>query len=142
MRTADAPLPTLPRSHRRSADCAASRALDGKLHPRRHCRWKAWRSAFILQMGLEEPQILVELAGDAGEKIRRVGIAEIRRIVDPCAHRLAEDGDLRGQIEQMILPRRDAEGIVLQLAALGGNRDRALGRTAQAGDALRNLVDV
>ena len=26
-------------------------------------------------MGLEKPQILVEFAGDAGEKIRRVGIA-------------------------------------------------------------------
>src|ERR1700730_12222524 len=119
MRTADAPLPTLPRSHRRSADCAASRALDGKLHPRRHCRWRASRLSLILQMGFEKPQILVELAGDAGEKIRRVGIAEVRGIFDPCAHRLAEDGNLRGQIEQMIPARRDAEGIVFQLAALG-----------------------
>src|SRR6266478_3453893 len=99
MRTAGAPSPTLPRSHRRSADCAACRAPDGNPHPRRHCRWKAWRSAFILQMSFQEPQILVELAGNAGEKIRRVRIAELRRIVDPRAHRLAEDGKLRGPLE-------------------------------------------
>src|SRR3984957_18963495 len=99
MRTVGAPLPTLPKSRRRSADCATSGALDGNPHLRRHCRWKAWHSTFILQMGFEEPQILVELAGDAGEQIRGVGIAEVRRVVDGCAHRLAENRNLRGQIE-------------------------------------------
>src|ERR1035438_1087408 len=43
---------------------------------------------FILQMGFEEPQILVEFAGAAGEQTLGAGIAESRRVVDGCAHRL------------------------------------------------------
>src|ERR1700728_406184 len=93
-------------------------------------------------MRLEEPEILVDLPGDSREQIRGICVSQVVRVVDRGPYRLAEYREMRRQIEQMILAGRNAQRIVLQLAALGGHRHGAFGRTAQARYAFGDFVDL
>src|SRR6202789_3893798 len=97
-------------------------------------------SGLLLQMGLEEPQVLVDIARNPRKEIRAIRISQLIGVGDRLAHGLAVHRHLRRQIEEMVLARGDAQGVVLQFAALGRHGDRALRRAAQAGDALRDLV--
>ena len=108
--TGDAAPPRLPGSRRSSAIPAVwpARALEPELVGTG--RQGSSSSSLVLQVRLEEPQILVEFAGNSGEQIRGIGVAQFVGVVDGRAHRLAEDRQLGGQIEQMILARRDAQG--------------------------------
>src|SRR5712671_6201560 len=66
-----------------------------------------------------EPQPLVGAARDLRAYIRRAHVAQIRRLVDGPAHPLPEVGQRRRQGPDVLLARRDREGILRQLRALG-----------------------
>src|SRR6266853_370895 len=89
-----------------------------------------------------EPQPLVGAARDLRAYIRRAHVAQIRRLVDGPAHPLPEVGQRRRQGPDVLLARRDREGILRQLRALGHDPRGSLGRTAELNDALREQVHV
>src|SRR5580698_2660072 len=93
-------------------------------------------------MRLDEPQVFVDVAGNPGEQVRRVGVPQFVGVGDRRANDLAVYRQLRGKIVQMVLARGDAQGIVLEFAAFGRHRNRALGGAAQARDAFRDFVDL
>src|SRR5882757_1423089 len=99
-------------------------------------------SALFLQMRLEEPEVLVYLPGNPRKEVRRIRIAQLIGIGDGRPYRLAVHRQLRRQVEQMILAGGDAQRVVLQLAALRSHGNSAFGGASQAGDALRDLVDL
>src|ERR1700690_2109885 len=70
-------------------------------------------SRLLLQMSLEEPQVLVDIARNPRKEIRRIRIPQLIGIGDRLAHGLAVHRHLRRQIEQMVLARGDAQRVVL-----------------------------
>src|SRR5277367_2399626 len=60
-------------------------------------------SGLLLQMCLEEPQVLVDIARNPRKEVRRVRISQLIGIRDRLAHGLAVHRHLRRQIEQMVL---------------------------------------
>src|ERR1700730_1890931 len=93
-------------------------------------------------MSLEKPQILIDVARNAGKKICRIRIPQLAGIRDCGTRDLAVHRQLGRQVVQMIFAGGNAQRVILQLAALGGYRDGALGGAAQAGDALGDLIDL
>ena len=55
-----------------------------------------------LPVGLDEPQALVDAAGDLGEDVGRVLVSHLRGLVDIGAHGLAERGQRRRQRLDML----------------------------------------
>src|SRR5271165_776169 len=138
-------------AYRRCCAAQASRVSPAVSSPRSVARASprpgGWRasdrsSALFLQMRLEEPEVLVDVAGNSREEVRRVRVAELVRVIDGRPYRLAEGRQLRRQIKQMILARGDGERIVFQFAAFGGHGNRAFGGTAQARHPFGDLVDL
>src|SRR3989442_1402258 len=88
-------------------------------------------SALGVQVRLEEPEVLVGLARDAGEEVRAVGVCEPRGLVDPRPHLGPERGQRRGQ-------RIDVAGTIADILRIGpesrsarDRRERAARRTAE-----------
>lgn len=68
---------------------------------------------------LDEPEFLVQIAGDVGKQVRRVGVADLVGLSDHRADVLADGGESVGESLNMFLARFQMQRVSLQLAALG-----------------------
>src|SRR5215813_4186880 len=89
-------------------------------------------SAVRLQVCLDEPQPLVHPAGDLGEDVRGVRIAELAGLVDGCPGELAVRGQGGGQGVHVLVPLGDVGRVLGQLARLH----------REAGSALRDATEL
>src|ERR1700733_4575202 len=90
-------------------------------------------SALALQMRLQEPQVLVGVARNAGEQVRRVGVAQLVGQPDRGAYLLAEIGQAVGQRFQMLDAFTDVERIRCQRTGAGRRLQRAARAAAKCG---------
>jgi hypothetical protein len=85
------------------------------------------RSVLSLEMGFEEPQVLVEGAREGSEEISRIDIAGTISLVDRRAYRARDLGVALGQRDQMVRRRIDVGWVGCESGAVGnglGDADR------------------
>src|ERR1700730_143902 len=101
-----------------------------------------WRSAGLpVEVRLDEPQLLVGLAADLREDVRRVGIAEPCGLVNRFTRPLAERRQRRRQHIDVFSLGCDITRVGRQCRMLGYGLNPTLGGTAECGDALGEQMD-
>ena len=99
-------------------------------------------STLGVQVGLQEPQVLVDFTGDSREQIRGIRISGPGGFIDARANLGAEAGYRVGQRLDVLNPLGDVLGIGRQRAAAGYRCNRSVGDPAQSRDPLRKRIDV
>ena len=82
-------------------------------------------------MSLDEPEPFVDLAGDGGEQVGRIKIAEIVGLFDSFSCRLCKSGQGRGESIHVLQAVHRRRGILGQRATTG-DRSRRLSSHAHA----------
>src|SRR6202035_844070 len=101
-----------------------------------------WTSAGLpVEVRLDEPQLLVGLAADLREDVRRVGIAEPCGLVDRFTRPLPERRQRRRQHIDVFSLGCDITRVGRQCRMLGYGLNPTLGGTAECGDALGEQID-
>src|SRR5262249_33488699 len=95
-----------------------------------------------LDMGLEEPEVLVEGPRDLGEEIRGRGVPGLRGLSDRATHRGGELGDLMDEGANVALAFHGRQVVLADRGGLGRLPRRALCNAPQGDHALGQEVAV